>query len=273
MIKTFPHNGINFSDSIARKSDVVNFDAQRKLDVINAGGLSALAFEVSSDEGNALIINNITNGENEVITPSSATELATSFIVFYEYLDLFGSGSLVLSPNSVIYFEVQSGIDKIFSEYYQVRSSAYCIENDIVGISAYNSNSKRGFATESTPAFGFFKISKLKHDVFLNEKVEYTYSYNRKKVLSSENAIAKRFTFLDLTMYQANLLKWLCNCETLKINGAEYQLISEFTEVEADPNSEIVSLQADFVAAEHSFAANPNTELPNFIFDNKFFIK
>ena len=144
--------------------------------------------------------------------------------------------------------------------------------NEICEISAYNNDSRHGYLTSTNPAFGFFKFSKLKSDIFLTEKVEYEYSYSRKKILRAENQIAKRFTFHDLTMYDANLLKWLCNTENLFIDGVQYQLISDFTELESDLNSEILSLQADFVEVEQSFFATPSTKIPTNIFINQFFI-
>ena len=91
--------------------------------------------------------------------------------------------------------------------------------------------------------------------------------------MSSENNIAKRITFVNLSMYQQNLLKWLCNCENLFIDGVKYELISDFTELLADENSEIKDLRADFVEAEQSFFATgsslaPKKQAENFFLNN-----
>jgi hypothetical protein len=91
-------------------------------------------------------------------------------------------------------------------------------------------------------------------------------------ILSSENQIIKRLTFLDLTMYNQNILKWLCNCENLFIDGVQYNLISDFMELAKDENSEICSLRADFIEANQSFFAKPATQLPTDVFPNQFFI-
>jgi glycine cleavage system regulatory protein len=52
----------------------------------------------------------------------------------------------------------------------------------------------------------------------------------------------------------------------------KYQLVSEFTELLADVNTEIVSLQADFVEADQSFFEKGNTERPKYVFERSFFM-
>jgi hypothetical protein len=70
-------------------------------------------------------------------------------------------------------------------------------------------------------------------------------------------------------MYQQNLLKWLCNCQNVSIDGVSYQLISDFTELEKDENSEICSLKADFVEVTQSFFASPALSMPKNVFNNR----
>jgi hypothetical protein len=106
----------------------------------------------------------------------------------------------------------------------------------------------------------------------VTNKKEYEYSYSRKLLLSAENQITKRFVFHDLTMYNKVLLKWLCNQNILYINDVKMQLISEFTELMTDVNTEILSLQADFVEANQSFFEIGNSERPKDVFKRDFFM-
>ena len=94
-----------------------------------------------------------------------------------------------------------------------------------------------------------------------------------KKILSSENNIAKRLTFVNLSMYQQNLLKWLCNCENLLIDGVQYELISDFTELLSDENSEVKDLRADFIPTNQSFFGNGSGIAPQNVFPTEFFMK
>ena len=176
--------------------------------------------------------------------------------------------------NSPTYFEViivES--EKICSEIYDIKSTDYFTENKIIHISAYNNDARRGIITELYPALGFFQTTGFNEDVFVNTKTEYEYSYNRKKILSSENNIAKRLTFVNLSMYQQNLLKWLCNCENFLIDGVQYELISDFTELLSDENSEVKDLRADFIPTNQSFFGNGSGIAPNNVFPTDFFMK
>jgi len=119
---------------------------------------------------------------------------------------------------------------------------------------------------------GFFQVSELNNKIHGVEKVEYSYSYGRKKILSAENFIKTRFTFLNLSMYQQNLLKWLCNCETLTINGVSYQLITDFTERNKDDLNEVCDLQADFIEVSQSFAIAGSSEKASSIAPNNLFM-
>jgi hypothetical protein len=182
-----------------------------------------------------------------------------------------------LNANSDVYFSVSSTnsdstISTIYSELYTIRDGDYLEAYSIHKVTAYNNDNRHGYLNNQTPAFGYFTIEGYWTDIFVNNKVEYEYSYKRKMILSSENQIIKRLTFLDLTMYNQNILKWLCNCENLFIDGVQYNLISDFTELAKDDYSEICSLRADFVEANQSFFAQPATRPPMDVFPNQFFV-
>jgi hypothetical protein len=204
---------------------------------------------------------------NDVSIPSgqitSELKIGNTYIFYVQLL----AADLPLDKSVIFRFVVDS--EFIYSEIYEIKSTTFLLQNEVCKIISSNNDNRHGYLTKQ--AFGYFKFSKLKSDIFLNKKTEYEYSYSRKKILSSENQLGKRFTFLDLTAYNANLLKWLCNCEKLIIDGTEYELISDFTELESDPNSEILNLQADFVEVNQSFFGSSTADVPANIFTNQFF--
>jgi len=66
-------------------------------------------------------------------------------------------------------------------------------------------------------------------------------------------------------MYRQNLLKWICKCQTLTINGVAHYLVSDFVEKNKDENNEICDLQAEFVPVTQSNAITGATEAPSAI--------
>lgn len=268
MISPSKYNGINFSENFTRESESFNFDNQRKKNVISKAGFEFLSFYSDSVLEPAIVKLFLINSYALVtIIPSNKIVLSVGFIYFFS-----------VAPENLLYIDdvclcVQIDNEKIYSEIYSVKSASYLTENEICELTAYNADFRHGYLDVTYPAFGFFRFSKLNSDIFINDKVEYKYSYGRKKILSSENNIGKRFTFLDLTMYQQNLLKWLCNTENLFIDGVQYQLISDFTELLADENSELKDLRADFIEVEQSFFGKASTKYPNNIFPDKFFMQ
>jgi hypothetical protein len=272
MIRSAFWNGIDFSGNFNRENALFNFEAQRVKNILPVATLGTLCFETSSDEYNYIFIHNLTNGTIYGTNKASILNLATTFLVFFNIDDTD------FNQNTDVYFEVRSGADasdytSLFSEIYRVKSPTYLTENRIAKLTAYNNDARRGFATSVNPAFGFFQTTGFNEDVFVNTKTEYEYSYNRKKILSSENNIAKRLTFVNLSMYQQNLLKWLCNCENLLIDGVQYELISDFTELLSDENSEVKDLRADFIPTNQSFFGNGSGIAPNNVFPTEFYMK
>jgi hypothetical protein len=220
---------------------------------------------------NVLTIHDLTLNKTYNGKLISSTPIGNQFLTIYEIY------ATSLNVNSDVYFSVSSTDDEgtitsIYSELYTIKSNDYLAENSIHKVTAYNNDNRHGYLNLQTKAFGYFTIEGYWSDIFVNNKVEYAYSYGRKMILSSENQIIKRLTFLDLTMYNQNLLKWLCNCENLFIDGKQYNLISDFTELGKDENSEICSLRADFVEANQSFFAQPSMQVPTDVFPNQFFI-
>ncbi len=267
MIQSAKHNGVDFSENINRESLLYNFETQRRIGYINRDAAMSLCFYSDTAETVAPSLKCI--GSNTVtITAHTKLALGSGFVYFVTIPQ-----NTLQAVGSVIYFKFSVNGLSVYSEYYKVQNAAFFESNQIATIKAYNDDNRHGYINATYPAFGNFKCSKLKSDIFLTTKVEYEYSYSRKKILSAENQIAKRLTFHNLTMYQQNLLKWLCNTENLFINNVKYQLISEFTELESDVNSEIMSLQADFVEVEQSFFGDSANSNALNVFNDNFFIK
>lgn len=266
MIYPAKYNGINFSSDFTRESPIYNFDNQRKLNIVPVNSdIKYLSFFWRDTEVPTVSFSIISELSIIDVPVDSSVELVDGTIFYFKII------TETMDFNVKNYIKLQINEDIIYSEYFKTKSISYLAENEICHIIASNNDDRHGYLSKQ--AFGFFKFSKFKYDIFLNKKTEYEYSYSRKKILKSENQIGKRFIFHDLTMYQQNLLKWLCNCENLSIDGVDYELISDFTEIESDPNSEIMSLQADFVEVNQSFFSDGSVNLAKNVFQNEFFMK
>ena len=90
--------------------------------------------------------------------------------------------------------------------------------------------------------------SRWKSKKYYSDKIEYENSFGRKITLSSENNIFDHFSFLKLSQYQANVLKWFTDMNTFTINGITYQRVSDWSEA-TDDNTELVDMAADFARA------------------------
>ena len=267
MIYPAKYNGINFSSDLNRESQLYNFDAQRlkfPLPKVDFKYLSFFCTGVEAEETAFVNIYGSIAGTSQ-IAPAYAVsgENPGEWYFYFAFL-----GSYFLTGTDV-YFSFEIDGNFIYSEICEIKHTA-SVGVDYAHLIASNDDDRHGFLSKE--AFGFFKFSQFRSDFFINKSVTFEQSYSRKKILSSENQIAKRLTFYDLTMYQQNLLKWLCNCENLSINGVNYQLISDFSELENDENTEIKSLRADFVESEPSFFAIPSTRPPTSVFPKTFFM-
>jgi len=263
MIKPSIFNAINFSNDFNRESKFFDPQLQRAYGLI-ANTAAYISFEFipsvmpeAAPSANMYVRNSVT-GNIETFLDSRAVTLVSSFVYsFYiPYMDL-------TTGEYEFYVQVTGYNDIIFSEKCKAFSAADLIINSIIELKAYNNDETHGYISQTYPACGFFQVSEFNNKVFGVEKVEYSYSYGRKKILNAENYIKTRITFLDLSMYQQNLLKTLCNCENLKINGISYYLVSDFTEVDKNEENEICSLRAEFIEiADTTFFGTGATEMP-----------
>lgn len=276
MIQSAHYNGIDFSGSFARSSNLVDFDSQRVKNILQRdAAIKYLSFFTDIDDADIITATLTAKSEGaDVVINSETPEAVTGGTLI-----MFQISANALNLSKGTYFEMNityAGIDEtltesIFSEIYTVENFINSTKDLPLKITAKNNDSRHGFLEDE--AFGFFEASGFNEDFFINSKVEYEYSYKRKMILSSENNIGRRISFKNLNNYNQILLKWLCNCELLYINGIQHELISDFTELLADPNSEIKDLQADFILSTQSFFKNGTTSTPKNVFTNEFFIK
>jgi len=269
MIESVFYNGIDFSGNFARKNELINFDAQRVKNKLNRGiDIQFLSFLYSGEEPELIQLAAFGDLSPVYYYPSIVpieVEAGKWLIQLTIDEDTLGN------DGTDVYFKLTVDNDVIFSEIYEVQSPAYFATNNIKLLTATNNDNRHGFLTNQ--AFGFFETVGFNEDFFINEKTEYKYSYSRSLTLSSENNTAKRITFKNLNMYNQILLKCLCNCNNLYIDDIKYELISDFSELLNDENTEILDLRADFIKSEQSFFATGSQIAPINVFARNFFMK
>jgi hypothetical protein len=191
MIYPAKYNGIDFSYDFTRKSYRLNFDPQRSKNVLPAQDIAYLFFWDDSNTGNELTVHDVTHNQTHNETPISITPVGSRYLVIYMI------HATNLGANSDIYFSISSTnndstISTIYSELYTIKSVDYLASYSIHKVTAYNNDNRHGYLNNQTQAFGYFTIDGYWTDIFVNNKVEYSYSYGRKMILSSENQIIKR---------------------------------------------------------------------------------
>lgn len=266
MIKSSKYNAINFSKDFNRESKFFDSSLQRVRNIIATtanGSKCFLSFEfIPATMPVSIPASTLTgvfqDGTGFIkATYDRVVELTDRYIYFFEI-------GIDVPKKGIWYFftRVTGYTDILYSEECEMILSDDIASENIVEVIASNSDETHGYLTDDYQACGFFRVSELNGKIFGCDKVEYKYSYGRSKILSSENFIKTRFIFVNLSMYQQNLLKWLCNCENLTINGVAYQLVSDFTERNKNEENEICDLQAEFVEVEQSFFEIGSAEMP-----------
>ena len=248
MIKAAIHNAIDFTSGINR----VGFDydplLQRQRSLMSNDGFLVFKYTPSAMGAEpttkfSSFANNGTVAE-EVRTHDHAIELDDSWILFY---DLSKLAKITLITPAFWVFSLKIGTEIIFSENCECFIGDELVNNTVIKLKGYNDDFRHGYLNNTYPACGFFKFSDLNNRVFGSNKIEFKYSFGRSKILRSENFVKKRLTFVNLTMYNQNLLKFLCNCQNFFINGVQHQIVSDFTEINKDPLNELCDLQAEFI--------------------------
>lgn len=267
MIRTMPYNAIDFSSDLNRNSKYFDVLLQRNRNIIattSNGDNCFISFEYVPDvmpgtPPTAVLSGTFEDGTGFVKPTAERVVILSNSIIYF-----FSVGIDVPKSGVWSFVVFLSGTDeRLYSEQCRMYLDSELSDNEIVEVIGYNDDETHGYLDSTYRACGFFVASKLNSKIFGNEKVEYSGSYGEKQVLSSENYIKQRFTFHNLSIYQQNLLKWLCNCENLIIDNAVYQIVSDFTEKNNDENNEICDLQADFIEISENFSIQGATEKPS----------
>ena len=263
MINTFPYNCLNFSNDFNRESKYFNPQLQRGLNLIASPLSGYLSFEfipsVMPESAPTAVLHINSSVQSNSRSHDSVVTLADRYIYFFTIT------GISVSDEIDAYVTINGYTDIIQAEKFECVAIASLPARKIISLVGYNPDDTYGYFGSTHPICGLFEYSELNSRMFGNEQTEYNYSYGRKKILSSENFIKTRITFVNLTMYRQNLLKWLCKCQTLTINGVAHYLVSDFVEKNKDENNEICDLQADFVPVAQSNAITGATEAPGAI--------
>ncbi len=290
MIKPSIFNAINFTDDFNRESKYFDPKLQRQSNLVSIVANTFLSFSYKPDTmptaTPAPLLRIYWNGgaSSTAASPTIITELTDSYIFTFNLSAVIGlaivADAEAFSKNEDCYFLAYTQVDAetdyhyVYSEICTFVPAANLTSESIATIIAYNNDLTHGFLNSTYPSCGFFEFSELNSNVFGNSKVEYAYSYGRRKILNSENFIKTRITFHNLSMYQQNLLKTLCNCENVFINSVQYYLVSDFTEKNKSDDSEICDLTAEFVPVESpTFFAVGASETPSAIKPTNLFMR
>jgi hypothetical protein len=212
----------------------------------------------------ALMLAELTGGFDQM-THSHAIELTDRILYFFDLSDL------VVTGEGFLMLQIENVDGALYSEMVDFVAVSALQDRNIVTVLAYNDDFRFGYLNTTYPSAGFFEFKDLTPKGLATNKVEYNYSFGRKKILRAENYLRKRLSFINLSMYQQNLLKFLCNTQNLYIDGVQYQLISDFTEVKKDEDNEICDLQAEFVSVAQKYTVQGATEIvTNYKPDNLF---
>ena len=150
--------------------------------------------------------------------------------------------------NGVLRLTVGDFVNEVsFSEYCETVPST---SDELAFVTGKNSTSQYGIMGTHPFAMAL-NCSRWKSKTYFADKIEYENSFGRKITLSTESNVFDRFTFLELSQYQATTLRWLSDMQTFTINGITYQRVSDW-EVISDENTELVDMAADFARADYS---------------------
>ena len=241
MVQNCAYNGIDFSSDRERVGEkwLYNYDKQRVVNKILVGSTQTFAFkfdEILSGDPR------LTYFGSQGSTMVEGTLVANSdniYLFDFEMDTDLGNGVFRLRDNIGAYIA--------FSEYCETVES---YSDELAFVTGKNSTSQYGIMGTHPFAMAL-NCSRWKSKTYFADKIEYENSFGRKITLSTESNVFDRFTFLELSQYQATTLRWLSDMQTFTINGVTYQRVSDW-EVLSDENTELVDMAADFARADYS---------------------
>jgi len=245
MVQNCAYNGIDFSSDRERVGEkwLYNYDKQRVVNKILVGSVQTFAFKLDVAEDPTLPLELTYFGSlGSKTVDGFFVENSDNIYLFYFKMDTdLGNGvfRLQVYDEQEVYFS--------FSEYCETVPS---ISDELAFVTGKNNDSRYGIMG-THPFAMVLNCSRWKSKTYFADKIEYENSFGRKITLSTESNVFDRFTFLELSQYQANTLRWLSDMQTFTINGITYQRVSDW-EVISDENTEIVDMAADFARADYS---------------------
>ena len=241
MVQNCAYNGIDFSSDRERVGEkwLYNYDRQRVVNKILVGSTQTFAFKFDDE---LLSDPQLTYFGSQGSKTVAATLVANSdnvYLVDFEMDSDLGNGVFRLT--------VDANNEVSFSEYCETVPS---YSDELAFVTGKNSTSQYGIMGTHPFAMAL-NCSRWKSKTYFADKIEYENSFGRKITLSTESNVFDRFTFLELSQYQATTLRWLSDMQTFTINGVTYQRVSDW-EVLSDENTELVDMAADFARADYS---------------------
>ena len=241
MVQNCAYNGIDFSSDRERVGEkwLYNYDKQRVVNKILVGSTQTFAFKFDRELFAVPQLTYFGSLGNKTVAGIKVANSDNIYLVDFEMDTDLGNGVFRLQANIGAYIA--------FSEYCETVTS---YSDELAFVTGKNSTSQYGIMGTHPFAMAL-NCSRWKSKTYFADKIEYENSFGRKITLSTESNVFDRFTFLELSQYQATTLRWLSDMQTFTINGVTYQRVSDW-EVISDENTELVDMAADFARADYS---------------------
>ena len=252
MVQNCAYNGIDFSSDRERVGEkwLYNYDKQRVVNKILVGSTQTFAFKYGRRLTGFPQLTYFGSQGTKTVAATLAINNNTIFLFDFEMDSDLGNGVFRLRAS-----DGSGGAFISFSEYCETVQS---ISDELAFVTGKNSTSQYGIMGTHPFAMAL-NCSRWKSKTYFADKIEYENSFGRKITLSTESNVFDRFTFLELSQYQATTLRWLSDMQTFTINGITYQRVSDW-EVVSDENTELVDMAADFARADYSeFSSSAGT--------------
>ena len=249
MVQNCAYNGIDFSSDRERVGEkwLYNYDKQRVVNKILVGSTQTFAFKFDDELQAVPQLTYFGSQGSKTVAGTLVPNSDNIYLFIFEMDTDLGNGVFSLQADIVAYIA--------FSEYCETVPS---YSDELAFVTGKNSTSQYGIMGTHPFAMAL-NCSRWKSKTYFGNKIEYENSFGRKITLSTESNVFDRFTFLELSQYQATTLRWLSDMQTFTINGVTYQRVSDW-EVLSDENTELVDMAADFARADYSeFSSSAGT--------------
>ena len=249
MVQNCAYNGIDFSSDRERVGEkwLYNYDRQRVVNKILVGSTQTFAFKFNDELSSTPQLTYFGSLGSKTVAGTLVANSDNIYLFDFEMDSDLGNGVFRLTSDS--------SYDVSYSEYCETVPS---YSDELAFVTGKNNTSQYGIMGTHPFAMAL-NCSRWKSKTYFADKIEYENSFGRKITLSTESNVFDRFTFLELSQYQATTLRWISDMQTFTINGITYQRVSDW-EVVSDENTELVDMAADFARADYSeFSSSAGT--------------